>query len=89
MMRENKIDEPLRFNRRANMEFSVAGIQKINEGLLQALNENSAWASLWCPKILIARTAPTIAKTQSHLFSWSSPTSSKKCELWLPNPGWR
>ena len=26
-------------NRRANMEFSVAGIQKINEGLLQALNE--------------------------------------------------
>ena len=26
-------------NRRANMDFSVAGIQKINEGLLQALNE--------------------------------------------------
>ena len=26
-------------NRRANMEFSVAGIQKINEGLLRALNE--------------------------------------------------
>ena len=26
-------------NRRANMEFSVAGVQKINEGLLQTLNE--------------------------------------------------
>ncbi|MEL7066878.1 MAG: hypothetical protein AAGK24_05565, partial [Planctomycetota bacterium] len=27
-------------NRRANMSFSVAGIQKVNEGLLRALNED-------------------------------------------------